>query len=100
MKPVNKTAALINPVNAQKIDELCKSITDSCDNPLGWEQLTKLSGFTHSELIALFQVYKQTTPMAYIKNARNLNRITSLNSSHHHTLPKLLQDKVNSEKIS
>ena len=100
MKPVNKTATLINPVNAQKIDELCKSISDTCDNPLGWEQLTKLSGFTHSELIALFQVYKHTTPMAYIKNARNLNRRTTLHFSHSQSLPKLLQNKANSEKIS
>ena len=62
----------MTPINQKKIEELCATIIEKCQDTLGWEQLTKLSGFTHSELISLFQVYKQTTPMAFIKNARRL----------------------------
>lgn len=69
-KRINKTTYLLTPINQKKIEELCATIIDKCEDTLGWEQLTKFSGFTHSELIALFQVYKQTTPMAFIKNAR------------------------------
>ena len=76
-KNINKTAYLLTPVNQKKIDELCATIIEKCEDTLGWEQLTKISGFTHSELIALFQVYKQTTPMAFIKNARRLRTAAS-----------------------
>jgi hypothetical protein len=71
-KKINKTEYLLTPSNQKKIDALCATIIEKCEDTLGWEQLTKISGFTHSELIALFQVYKQTTPMAFIKNARRL----------------------------
>lgn len=77
MKRIIKYDNLLNPINHKKIDDLCKSISENCDGRLGWEQLTKLSGFTHKELIALFQLYKQTTPMAFIKNARQLKKIES-----------------------
>ena len=77
MKKKIKYDNLHNSVNQLKIDELCKTIIESCETPLGWEQLTKLSGFTHKELIGLFQLYKQTTPMAFIKNARHLKKIES-----------------------
>jgi hypothetical protein len=73
MKRIIKYDNLLNPINHKKIDDLCKSISENCDGRLGWEQLTKLSGFTHKELIALFQLYKQTTP--FIKNARQLKKL-------------------------
>ena len=57
MKRIIKYDNLLNPINHKKIDDLCKSISENCDGRLGWEQLTKLSGFTHKELIALFQLY-------------------------------------------
>ena len=77
MNRIIKYDNLLNPINHKKIDDLCKSISENCDGRLGWEQLTKLSGFTHKELITLFQLYKQTTPMAFIKNARQLKKIES-----------------------
>ncbi len=79
MKKTIKYDNLHNSVNQLKIDELCKKIIENCDNKLGWEHLTKLSGFSHRELIGLFQIYKQTTPMAFIKNARHLKKIEASN---------------------
>jgi len=77
MKRSIKHDNLCNSVNQQKIDDLCRSVSENCETPLGWEQLSKLSGFTHKELILLFQHYKQTTPMAYIRSARQLKKAST-----------------------
>ena len=97
MKRASKYDNLLNPINQKKIDDLCQSISENCDSPLGWEQLTKLSGFTHKELIALFQLYKQTTPMAFIKHARLLRKIDSPVYPQNQLFPKLLNKKDQSE---
>ena len=93
MKRVNDTATLLTAINKQKIEELCTIIHDNCENPIGWKQLTMLSGFTHTELIALFQFYKQNTPMAYIKNARRLKMINSPVMPHEQLFSNLLKTK-------
>jgi transcriptional regulator GlxA family with amidase domain len=82
----------LNPVNQKKIDDLCQSISENCEGPLGWEQLTKLSGFTHKELIALFHVYKQTTPMAFIEHARQLRKIDSPVFPQNQLFPKFIKN--------
>ena len=92
MKRVIKFDNLLNPINQKKIDDLCQSIIEKCDGRLGWEQLTQLSGFTHKELIALFHVYKQTTPMAFIKNARQLRRIESPIFPQDQLFPKFIKN--------
>jgi transcriptional regulator GlxA family with amidase domain len=97
MKRTIKDINLHNSVNQMKIDELCKTITENCETPLGWEHLTKLSGFTHRDLIGLFQNYKQTTPMAFIKNARQLKKIETSNFPQNQLFPKLLNKKNLSE---
>ena len=97
MKRAIKYDNLLNPINQKKIDDLCQSISENCEGPLGWEQLTKLSGFTHKELIALFQLYKQTTPMAFIKHARLLRKIDSPVFPQNQLFPKLLNKKNLSE---
>ena len=97
MKRTIKYDNLHNPVNQLKIDELCKTIIENCDTTLGWEHLTKLSGFSHRELIGLFQIYKQTTPMAFIKNARQLKKIETSNFPQNQLFPKLLNKKNLSE---
>ena len=93
MKRASKYDNLLNPINQKKIDDLCQSISENCDSPLGWEQLTKLSGFTHKELIALFQLYKQTTPMAFIKHARLLRKIDSPVFPQNQLFPKFIKNK-------
>jgi hypothetical protein len=92
MKRVIKFDYLLNPINQKKIDDLCQSIIEKCDGRLGWEQLTQLSGFTHKELIALFQVYKQTTPMAFIKHARQLRKIDSPVFPQNQLFPKFIKN--------
>ena len=97
MKKTIKYDNLYNSVNQLKIDELCKTIIENCDTTLGWEHLTKLSGFSHRELIGLFQIYKQTTPMAFIKHARLLRKIDSPVFPQNQLFPKLLNKKDQSE---
>jgi len=92
MKRVIKFDNLLNPINQKKIDDLCLSIIEKCDGRLGWEQLTQLSGFTHKELIALFHVYKQTTPMAFIKHARQLRKIDSPVFPQNQLFPKFIKN--------
>jgi transcriptional regulator GlxA family with amidase domain len=92
MKRTIKYVNLHNSVNQMKIDELCKTITENCETPLGWEHLTKLSGFTHGELIGLFQNYKQTTPMAFIKNARLLKKIEAPTFAQEQLFPKFIKN--------
>ena len=92
MKRASKYDNLLNPINQKKIDDLCQSISENCDSPLGWEQLTKLSGFTHKELIALFQLYKKTTPMAFIKHARQLRKIDSPVFPQNQLFPKFIKN--------
>jgi hypothetical protein len=92
MKRVIKFDNLLNPINQKKIDDLCQSIIEKCVGRLGWEQLTQLSGFTHKELIALFRVYKQTTPMAFIKHARLLRKIESPVFPQNQLFPKFIQN--------
>ena len=84
----------MTPINEEKIETLCKAIIEKCDDPLGWEQLTKITGLSHSELIALFQIYKQTTPMAYIKNVRRLKVISSPVSPQDQLFTNLLKSHV------
>ena len=91
MKRSIKNDNLISAVNQQKIDELCKSIRENCESHLGWEQLTKQSGFSHTELIALFQLYKQTTPMAYIKSAKQTKKNHSSVNSQSQPLPDFIK---------
>ena len=92
MKRDIKLNQLLSPINQKKIDDLCQSISEKCDDRLGWEQLTQLSGFTHKELIALFQLYKQTTPMAFIKSARQLRRIESTIFPQDQLFPKFIKN--------
>ena len=67
---IKKTNALLAASNAEKIEALCAWIAENYDSTISWEDLTKNSGFSHNELISLFQVYKQQTPMAYIRGVR------------------------------
>ena len=92
MKRAIKYDSFLNSVNQKKIDDLCKSISENCEGPLGWEQLTKLSGFTHKELIALFQLYKHTTPMAFIKHARLHRKIDSPVFPQNQLFPKFIKN--------
>ena len=56
--------------NQKKLDELCIWIEKNIETNIGWNELTKASVLTHSELQFVFGKYKQTTPMTYIRKQR------------------------------
>ena len=64
----------VNPVaeadNQKLLAELCSWIEKNIETNIGWKELTTASGLTHSDLQFLFDKYKQTTPMTYIRKQR------------------------------
>ena len=70
MHSKTKKRSPLNTSNAKKIEELCVWIAENFDQTLGWNQLTKQSGFSKEQLVELFQLYKQVTPMAFIVQVR------------------------------
>ena len=54
MSKLINTNPLLLASNVKQLEALCEWITNNSDNSIGWEQLTKQSGFTHNELISLF----------------------------------------------
>ena len=48
--------------------------TENFDQTLGWTQLTNKSGFSKEQLVELFQLYKQVTPMAFIRHVRQQHK--------------------------
>lgn len=69
MSQVSKNPSTSNDA-LSRIDALCSWIEQNHAQDIGWEDLTRQSGFTHKELIAMFQTYKKTTPMWFIRQVR------------------------------
>lgn len=90
------TNPLLLTFNIEKLEALCEWIETNSDSTIGWDDLTKHSGFTHKELIDIFQLYKKTKPMSYIKRVRE-NKKTSLSNNPQSQLfgsiPKHLKDE-------
>jgi transcriptional regulator GlxA family with amidase domain len=70
MRSTTKKRSPLNASNAKRLEELCVWITENFDQTLGWTQLTKKSGFFKEQRIELFQLYKQVTPIAFIRQVR------------------------------
>jgi transcriptional regulator GlxA family with amidase domain len=70
MRSTTKKRSPLSASNAKKLGELCAWIIEDCEQTLGWTQLTNKSGFSKEQLIELFQLYKQVTPMAFIRHVR------------------------------
>ena len=70
MRSTTKKRSPLNSSNAKRLEELCAWITENLDQTLGWTQLTNKSGFSKEQLVELFQLYKQVTPMAFIRQVR------------------------------
>lgn len=70
MRSTTKKRSPLNASNAKRLEELCVWITENFDQTLGWTQLIKKSGFSKEQLIELFQLYKQVTPIAFIRQIR------------------------------
>jgi len=70
MRSTTKKRSPLSASNAKRLEELCVWITENFDQTLGWTQLTNKSGFSKEQLVELFQLYKQVTPMAFIRHVR------------------------------
>ena len=70
MRSTTKKRTPLSASNAKRLDELCVWITENFDQTLGWTQLTNKSGFSKEQLVELFQLYKQVSPMAFIRHVR------------------------------
>ena len=67
--------------NARKVESLCAWIQENSNQPLGWSQLTKQSGFTKEQLVELFHIYKQTTPLAFVSKVRQQKKQSKENQA-------------------
>ena len=70
MRSTTKKRTPLSASNAKRLQELCVWITENFDQTLGWTQMTNKSGFSKEQLVELFQLYKQVTPMAFIRQVR------------------------------
>ena len=70
MRSTTKKRSPLNASNAKRLEELCAWITENFEQTLGWTQLTNKSGFSKAQLVELFRLYKQVTPMAFIRHVR------------------------------
>ncbi len=75
---INKSKQFLTPEIEQKVNQLCAWIESNCANPIGFEELTKQSGFDVNELMTLFGVYKKTTPMGYVRFCREMAKRKAL----------------------
>ena len=64
----------LSAANSKRLDKLCAWIVENPDQTLGWSQMAQKSGFTKEQLIQLFQVYKQVTPMAFVRKVRQQHK--------------------------
>jgi transcriptional regulator GlxA family with amidase domain len=74
MRSTTKKRSPLSASNAKRLEELCVWITENFDQTLGWTQLTNKSGFSKEQLVELFQLYKQVSPMAFIRHVRLLRK--------------------------
>ena len=80
MRSTTKKRPMLSASNAKKLDDLCAWIIDNCNQTLGWTQLTKRSGLTKEQICELFLLYRQVTPMAFIRQAsKQHNNIQIIN---------------------
>ena len=70
MRSTTKKRTPLSASNAKRLEELCAWINENFEQSLGWTQLTNKSGFSKEQLVELFQLYKQVTPMAFIRHVR------------------------------
>ena len=69
--------------NIKLIDEICLWIDNNLDNVIGLNELVEKTKLSNTDIQYLFEKYKQTTPMTYIRKTREKrnNRVQYLISS-------------------
>ena len=60
--------------NKKYLDELCVWIGEYLDTPLGLNELIARTNLSSTDLQYLFEKYKQTTPMTYVRRTRENNK--------------------------
>ena len=81
MRSTVKTRSPLSASNAKKLEELCAWISENSQQVLGWSQLIQQSVCTKEQLVELFQLYKQMTPLAFVRKVRQQHkRSNSLDS--------------------
>jgi AraC-like DNA-binding protein len=65
---------LVDADNEILLAELCLWFEKNIDSNIGWKELSAISKLTHTELQFLFDKYKQTTPMTYIRKQKEQNK--------------------------
>ena len=95
MRSTTKKRSPLSASNAKRLEELCAWITENFDQTLGWTQLTNKSGFSKDQLVELFQLYKQVTPISFIRHVREQrknNLIINLQPELFETIQNLVND--------
>ena len=78
MPIISKSKQFLSAETEQKINQLCAWIEQNCANPMGFEDLTRQSGFDINEIMTLFGAYKKTTPMGYVRFCREMAKRNTL----------------------
>ena len=72
MATISKSKLFLSPETEQKVHQLCAWIEQNCDKPIGFEELTRQSGFEVGDLMTLVGVYKKTSPMGFVRICREI----------------------------
>ena len=70
----NKLNPFAETDNKKYLDELCVWISQNLDAHLGLNELIVKTNLSSTDLQYLFEKYKQTTPMTYIRRTRESNK--------------------------
>lgn len=68
----NKFNRLAEVENVKLLDDLCFWIDTNIDTKFGLKELIEKTNLSNSDLQYLFEKYKQTTPMTYIRDKRDI----------------------------
>jgi len=81
MLKVDKLNRLGDVENLKLLDELCLWIDKNLDSSISINDLVEQTKLSNKDLQYLFEKYKQTTPMTYIRKQREITRINLENKN-------------------
>lgn len=69
-----KLNAFAETNNIKLLDDLCQWITANLDKKIGLNEMVEHSQLSSTDVQYLFDKYRQTTPMTYIRKQREANK--------------------------
>jgi len=72
MFKIRKLNRLAESDNVKLLDELCNWIDTNINDQFGLKNLVDKTNLNNSDIQYLFEKYKQTTPMTYIRHKRDI----------------------------